>query len=185
MIAIDNHASTPTSERMWYQTGVNCHTTAMDIPTFQNDLHATGKTPNQDELTQFFNGYQDSQQLDKDADTLMDDPRAFLRRFFEPTPYDWHTRFKVGDRVRLARPDLFGLIPSGAEGVITRIEEPGSYMADKGRVYEVLFDMRPFNIRLRDRLPAAQSAKHGVDPDEPLLNTTINVAPHDIEPIDG
>ncbi len=123
-----------------------------------------------------------------DEEHTMDiDPKAFFRRLFEPLPADWRTRFKAGDRVRLVRPDPFGFIPRGAEGAIIAIEPPDSFMGSKGRVYQVCFNLRPFNLRLCDRFSPSQLdhlRNLGVDPNELLLTSETNVSPLDIEAVD-
>ena len=108
------------------------------------------------------------------------DPQEILRRIFEPLPADWLTRFAVGDRVRLVRSQPTGFVPVGAAGQVVAVEGEG-VMAEKGRPYQVCFDVRPYAIRARDIFTAETLRSPGVDPDEILQSTTTNLGPYDIE----
>jgi hypothetical protein len=112
----------------------------------------------------------------------------FFRRLFEGMPLGWRAKFRVGDRVRLIRADLFGFIPVGAEGEIVEIEDAEGYNAQKGRPFYVKFDLRKFGLKLRDRIPPEQLAKwrvegQPIDPDEPLLESGSYFGPNDVEQV--
>ncbi len=70
----------------------------------------------------------------------------FMRRLFEPLPYEHRVMFRPGDVVKHSRPDLWGNVPLNAEGVVVSLEHPESVMASKGRDYLVEFDLTPFKI---------------------------------------
>lgn len=102
-----------------------------------------------------------------------------LRRMFEPEPVDARFKFRPDDRVRLSRPDSFGFIPLGAEGVVKGLDDPESINSMKGRPYAVEFDLRPFNLPLPDeirRLIIAQGVSESDIPAVQQFATTFKGA---------
>jgi hypothetical protein len=69
-----------------------------------------------------------------------------LRPMPKPLPADHRNRFKVGQLVRLARPEFMNMIPVGAMGEILRLEDPDTFLAQKGRDYVVEFNLTEYNI---------------------------------------
>ena len=114
------------------------------------------------------------------------DGYEFLSRIFEPMSENWQTRFHIGDKVRTIRPHTFAMVPTGAAGEVTSIEIDGT-SADKGRVLRIKFDMRPFNLKLSDTVPAEtlqgwkQHDGTAINPDELITETSLNMTPMDIE----
>jgi len=114
------------------------------------------------------------------------DGYEFLSRIFEPMSENWQTRFHIGDKVRTIRPHTFAMVPTGAAGEVTSIEIDGAN-ADKGRVLRIKFDMRSFNLKLSDTVPAETlkswtlSDGTAINPDEPIAETTLNMTPMDVE----
>lgn len=106
-----------------------------------------------------------------------------LRRMFEPEPPNARLTFRPLDIVRLARPELFGLIPVGAVGVVQHLEHPESAMAAKGRHYFVRFDLTPFKLPYPESTVKFYEAnRRDGDPDMPpyMVEAAVNVGALDL-----
>ncbi len=103
-----------------------------------------------------------------------------FHRMFEPMPATWKSALPVGSLVVLIRPELTGLVPLLALGEITAHEDPESAMSEKGRPLNVKFDLSPYNMTLGDFLGPTHLTLPGINPEEPLLTTSTNLAPNDV-----
>lgn len=102
-----------------------------------------------------------------------------LRRMFEPMPQDWRRMFAVGDLVELTRPyHLWAEIPVGAVGVVKAIGQD-EVMLEKGRPFEVEFDLSPYRIPLAEEIKAA-IARMGEEPPEFYARLTMQLGPGDL-----
>lgn len=107
------------------------------------------------------------------------DPAQLLRRLLSPLASDWKEHIHIGDRVRLKRQSLLlPVIPAGAPGRVTRFDEQ---MAERGRPYEVEFDLRSYDLKQRDFVPEDLLVSWGVDPEEPLTHLWTYLGPGDLE----
>lgn len=109
----------------------------------------------------------------------------FMRRLFEPLPYEHRVMYRPGDVVKHSRPDLWGSIPLNAEGVVVSLEHPESVMASKGRDYLVKFDLTPFKIPV-DPAIISMLQRAGVAPDaipEYMGEVTQNMSYNDLSGI--
>jgi hypothetical protein len=106
-----------------------------------------------------------------------------LKRILEPFPSDGMTHFKAGNKVRLARSYvLWQEIPVGAEGVVLSVGQD-EMMNEKGRPYEVQFNLEPYQIPIFDELRQAFIRAGLQEKDIPKyhLAITTHVGPNDIE----
>lgn len=109
------------------------------------------------------------------------DPWEFFRRIFEPLSPGPH--FQIGDRVKLKRPDLLGLVPVGAEGVVKAIAAPDDIMYEKGRPYEVEFDLTPFQLPYPPEIVTWAPANQ-IDLPPYRTATTTWLSANDLEQVD-
>jgi hypothetical protein len=99
-----------------------------------------------------------------------------MRPIPKPLPSDHRTRFKVGQLVKLARPEFMNMIPIGTVGEILSLEDPDSYLAQKGRDYLVEFNLTQYNIVVPEETQE-MTAKSGLDlpPVIGLVRTNLSV----------
>jgi hypothetical protein len=105
------------------------------------------------------------------------DPAEFLRRLL--SPFISEAQLGVGSQVRLKRPSLLLLIlPLGAPGRIRRLDP---HMAERGRPYEVEFNLTGYGLTQRDFVPEDLLLSWGIDPNEPLTHLWAYLGPDDLE----
>jgi len=105
------------------------------------------------------------------------DPAEFLRRLLSPVTSEAH--LAVGSWVRLKRQVLLlPILPPGAPGQIRRIDPD---MAERGRPFEVEFNLNGYGLKQRDFVPEDLLLSWGIDPNEPLTHLWAYLGPDDLE----
>ena len=105
------------------------------------------------------------------------DPAELLRRLLSPFTSEAH--LGVGSPVRLKRQSLLlPILPPGAAGRIRRIDE---HMAERGRPFEVEFNLDGYGLKQRDFVPEDLLLSWGIDPNAPLTHLWAYVGPDDLE----
>jgi hypothetical protein len=107
------------------------------------------------------------------------DPAEFLRRLL--SPFMSAAQLGVGSQVRLKRQALLlPIIPLGALGKIRRLD---AHMAERGRPYEVEFNLNGYGLKQCDFVPEDLLLRWGMDPNEPLTHLWAYLGPDDLEAV--
>jgi len=105
------------------------------------------------------------------------DPAELLRRLLSPFTSNAH--LGVGSQVRLKRQVLLlPIIPLGAPGRIRRLDP---FMAERGRPFEVEFNLNGYGLKQRDFVPEDLLLSWGIDPNEPLTHLWTYLGLDDLE----